>query len=88
MHLKIFTIIIFVCVKVHDAENLNPQTLFLKPVSDGNTPSDIKKPLDDGTVVPLVIPVSVPVTATDEQARNKVGHHLRSSELLRLTSVG
>ncbi|KYO43732.1 zinc finger protein 541 isoform B [Alligator mississippiensis] len=60
--------------QVHDAENLNPQTLFLKPVSDGNTPSDIKKPLDDGTVVPLVIPVSVPVTATDEQARNKVNN--------------
>ncbi|XP_014379046.1 zinc finger protein 541 isoform X2 [Alligator sinensis] len=60
--------------QVHDAENLNPQTLFLKPVSDGNTPSDMKKPLDDGTVVPLVIPVSVPVTATDEQAGNKVNN--------------
>ncbi|XP_074978750.1 zinc finger protein 541 isoform X2 [Caretta caretta] len=58
--------------QVYNAENLNPQKLSLKPIGDGNTPSEIKKPLEDVTVAPLVIPVSVPVTAMNQQTRNKV----------------
>ncbi|XP_073177841.1 zinc finger protein 541 isoform X2 [Lepidochelys kempii] len=58
--------------QVYNAENLNPQKLSLKRIGDGNTPSEIKKPLEDVTVAPLVIPVSVPVTAMNQQTRNKV----------------
>ncbi|KAG6926274.1 zinc finger protein 541 [Chelydra serpentina] len=58
--------------QVYNAENLNPQKLSLKPIGDGNTPSEIKKPLEDVTAAPLVIPVSVPVTAMNQQTRNKV----------------
>ncbi|XP_050784355.1 zinc finger protein 541 isoform X2 [Gopherus flavomarginatus] len=58
--------------QVYSAENLNPQKLSLKPIGDGNSPSEIKKPLEDVTVAPLVIPVSVPVTAMNQQTKNKV----------------
>ncbi|XP_043390687.1 zinc finger protein 541 isoform X2 [Chelonia mydas] len=58
--------------QVYNAENLNPQKLSLRPIGDGNTPSEIKKPLEDVKVAPLVIPVSVPVTAMNQQTRNKV----------------
>ncbi|XP_074872755.1 zinc finger protein 541 [Carettochelys insculpta] len=57
--------------QVYNAENVNPQKLSFQPVEHGNTSSEIKKPLEDVTVAPLVIPVSVPVTA-NQQTRSKV----------------
>ncbi|XP_068766150.1 zinc finger protein 541 isoform X2 [Struthio camelus] len=58
--------------QVHDAENVNVQKLLLKPTGDGNSPSRTEMHLEDVTVAPLVIPVSVPVTTTNPQAGNEV----------------
>uniref|UniRef100_K7FFF5 Zinc finger protein 541 n=1 Tax=Pelodiscus sinensis TaxID=13735 RepID=K7FFF5_PELSI len=71
--------------QVYNAENLNPQKLSLKSLGDGNTSSEIKKTLEDVPVAPLVIPVSVPVTAVNQQTRNKVGCDLCFSKWSTLT---
>ncbi|NXE57497.1 ZN541 protein, partial [Casuarius casuarius] len=60
--------------QVHNAENVNAQKLLLQPTGDGSSPSKTEMRLEDVTVAPLVIPVSVPVTATNPQAGNEVGH--------------
>ncbi|XP_066494334.1 zinc finger protein 541 isoform X2 [Tiliqua scincoides] len=54
------------------ADHLQPQKLSFKPAGDGDTPPEIKRPLEDVAVAPLVIPVSVPVTATNQQQESKV----------------
>ncbi|XP_067412792.1 zinc finger protein 541 [Emydura macquarii macquarii] len=66
--------------QVYNAENLNSQKLSLKSIGDGNTPSEIKRALEDVTVAPLVIPVSVPVTAVNQQTRNKVNEKKSQDE--------
>uniref|UniRef100_A0A8C8S5J7 Zinc finger protein 541 n=1 Tax=Pelusios castaneus TaxID=367368 RepID=A0A8C8S5J7_9SAUR len=53
----------------------------------GNTPSEIKRALEDASVAPLVIPVSVPVTAVNQQTRKKVGHDLCSFQQTRAKSL-
>uniref|UniRef100_A0A663F8Q8 Zinc finger protein 541 n=1 Tax=Aquila chrysaetos chrysaetos TaxID=223781 RepID=A0A663F8Q8_AQUCH len=52
---------------------VNAQKLSLEAAGDGNCPSKPEMPLEDLTVAPLVIPVSVPVMAVNLQAGNKVG---------------
>ncbi|NXS44217.1 ZN541 protein, partial [Balaeniceps rex] len=47
--------------------------LSLEAAGGGNCPAKPEVSLEDGTVAPLVIPVSVPVTATNSQAGSEVG---------------
>ncbi|XP_053122937.1 zinc finger protein 541 isoform X2 [Hemicordylus capensis] len=54
-----------------EAEHLQPQKLSFKPAGDGGTLPEIKRPLEDVAVAPLIIPVSVPVTATNQQRESK-----------------
>uniref|UniRef100_A0A8B9M145 Zinc finger protein 541 n=1 Tax=Accipiter nisus TaxID=211598 RepID=A0A8B9M145_9AVES len=49
------------------------QKLMLEAAGDGNCPSKHEMPLEDLTVAPLVIPVSVPVMAVNSQAGSEVG---------------
>ncbi|KAM6188848.1 zinc finger protein 541 [Sarcoramphus papa] len=58
--------------QVCDAGDVNAQDLSLEAAGDGSCPSKPAMPLEDVTVAPLVIPVSVPVTATNSQAGNEV----------------
>ena len=62
-----------VCGKVCNAGDVNAQDLSLEAAGDGSCPSKPAMPLEDVTVAPLVIPVSVPVMATNSQAGNEVG---------------
>nr|XP_020642913.1 zinc finger protein 541 isoform X2 [Pogona vitticeps] len=52
-------------------ENLHPQKLSLEPAGDGDSP-EAKTLSEDVAVAPLVIPVSVPVTATEQQQDGKI----------------
>ncbi|XP_010565484.1 PREDICTED: zinc finger protein 541 [Haliaeetus leucocephalus] len=58
--------------QVCDAGDVNAQKLTLKAAGDGNCPSKPEMPLEDLTVAPLVIPVSVPVMAVNSQAGSEV----------------
>ncbi|KFW11421.1 hypothetical protein N327_01677, partial [Fulmarus glacialis] len=58
--------------QVCDAGDVNAQKLSLEAAGGGNCPSKPEMPSEDVTVAPLVIPVSVPVTATDSRAGNEV----------------
>uniref|UniRef100_A0ACB8FSY9 Uncharacterized protein n=1 Tax=Sphaerodactylus townsendi TaxID=933632 RepID=A0ACB8FSY9_9SAUR len=59
--------------KVFEAEHLPLQKLSSKPAGDGDVSPGTKRSLDDGAAtVPLVMPVSVPVTAANQQQENKV----------------
>ncbi|XP_040977810.1 zinc finger protein 541-like [Aquila chrysaetos chrysaetos] len=58
--------------QVCDAGDTNTQKLSLEAAGDGKCPSKPEMPLEDLTVAPLVIPVSVPVMAVNSQAGNKV----------------
>ncbi|NXX63122.1 ZN541 protein, partial [Scopus umbretta] len=51
----------------------NARKLSLEAAGGGNCPAKPRMPLEDDTVAPLVIPVSVPVTATNPQAGSEVG---------------
>lgn len=65
--------LVCVCGKVCDAGDANAQKLMLKAAGDGSCPSKPEMPLEDLTVAPLVIPVSVPVMAVNSQAGSEVG---------------
>lgn len=56
---------------------MQPQKLSLKESGDGDTPPETKRPSEDVAVAPLVIPVSVPVTAANLQQESKVGGDLQ-----------
>ncbi|XP_072704910.1 zinc finger protein 541 [Ciconia boyciana] len=58
--------------QVCDAGDGNARKLLLEAAGDGNCPLKPEVPLEDGTVAPLVIPVSVPVTAANSQGGNEV----------------
>ncbi|KAK4806283.1 hypothetical protein QYF61_008469 [Mycteria americana] len=66
--------------QVCDAGDGNARKLSLEAAGDGNCPPKPEVPLEDGTVAPLVIPVSVPVTAANSQGGNK--SHLRENGAL------
>nr|XP_056703502.1 zinc finger protein 541 [Euleptes europaea] len=56
-----------------EAEHLQPQKLSFKLAGDGDTPPGTRKPLDYvAAAAPLVMPVSVPVTAANQQQESKV----------------
>ncbi|KAH0631528.1 hypothetical protein JD844_005893 [Phrynosoma platyrhinos] len=55
-----------------EAENLQAQKLSFKAAGDGDTPPETKRPSEDVAVAPFVIPVSVPVTTTNQQQEDKV----------------
>ncbi|XP_053253693.1 zinc finger protein 541 isoform X2 [Podarcis raffonei] len=58
--------------QAYEAEHLQPQKLSFKASGDGDTPPETKRPSEDVAVAPLVIPVSVPVTAANLQQESKV----------------
>uniref|UniRef100_A0A8B9Z6C9 Zinc finger protein 541 n=1 Tax=Buteo japonicus TaxID=224669 RepID=A0A8B9Z6C9_9AVES len=58
----------------------NAQKLMLKAAGDGSCPSKPEMPLEDLTVAPLVIPVSVPVMAVNSQAGSEVGGDCESPD--------
>ncbi|XP_015274514.1 PREDICTED: zinc finger protein 541 [Gekko japonicus] len=56
-----------------EAEHLQAQKLPFKLVGAGDIPPESRKPLDDAAAaVPLIMPVSVPVTAASQQQASKV----------------
>ncbi|XP_061452323.1 zinc finger protein 541 isoform X3 [Rhineura floridana] len=57
--------------QAYEAEHLQPQKLSFKASGDGDTPPETKRPSEDVAVAPLVMPVSVPVTATNLQRESK-----------------
>ncbi|KAF1458372.1 hypothetical protein FQV08_0003851, partial [Pygoscelis antarcticus] len=54
-------------------KKLSPSELSLRAAGGGNCPSKPEVPLEDVTAAPLVIPVSVPVTAANSQGGKEVG---------------
>ncbi|XP_062996299.1 zinc finger protein 541 [Elgaria multicarinata webbii] len=58
--------------QAYEAEHLQAQKLSFKATGDGDTPPETKRPSEDVAVAPLVIPVSVPVMATNQQQESKV----------------
>ncbi|XP_064293465.1 zinc finger protein 541 isoform X1 [Phalacrocorax carbo] len=58
--------------QVSHAGGASARTPPLEAAAGGDPPSAPEVPSEDGTAAPLVIPVSVPVTATSSRAANKV----------------
>ncbi|KAF1662094.1 hypothetical protein FQA23_0010517, partial [Aptenodytes patagonicus] len=65
-------------------KKLNPSELSLQAAGGGNCPSKPEVPLEDVTAAPLVIPVSVPVTAANSQGGNEVAFFCMFSSALNL----
>ncbi|KAM6427891.1 zinc finger protein 541 isoform 1-T2 [Liasis olivaceus] len=58
--------------QAYEAEHLHPQKWPFKAAGDRDIPPETKRPSEDVAVAPLVIPVSVPVMATNQQQESKV----------------
>ncbi|KAF1401630.1 hypothetical protein FQV23_0011958, partial [Spheniscus humboldti] len=65
-------------------KKLNPSELSLQAAGGGNCPSNPEVPLEDVTAAPLVIPVSVPVTAANSQGGKEVAFFCVFSSALNL----
>ncbi|KAF1496890.1 hypothetical protein FQV17_0012756, partial [Megadyptes antipodes antipodes] len=65
-------------------KKLNPSELSLQAAGGGNCPSKPEVPLEDVTAAPLVIPVSVPVTAANSQGGKEVAFFCVFSSALNL----